>query len=165
MAGSMALISVQRSNLMSSGSRASPASATRAGRPFGTVPLRVNHKFATRVQAAQDGDLELPSNLPEPDTARAAIALGLKLTEAKKWEDAQTYFEKALELPGTGLKRFRDKPNGLSDGERIAIMYNIACCQSQIGEEENVQNGLIAIAGCLEKGKKNEKNGHIAGAN
>jgi hypothetical protein len=30
------------------------------------------------------------------------------------YEKAQVYFEKALELPGTGLKRWRDKPPALS---------------------------------------------------
>lgn len=109
-------------------------------------------RWAGRVQAAEDGPDEL-ANLPEPDTARGAIALGLKLTDAKQWERAQQYFERALELPGTGTKRFRDKPPGISNGEKVSILYNIACCQSQLGEADNIQNGLIALAGCLEAGE------------
>ena len=97
----------------------------------------------------------------EPDDARAAIAVGLSLTEKKEWQQAQAYFERALELPGTGVKRFRDKPRLISDGEKIAALYNIACCQSQLaalateGEEAKSQcihNGLVALAGCLEAG-------------
>ncbi|KAL4514289.1 hypothetical protein Ndes2526A_g04008 [Nannochloris sp. 'desiccata'] len=118
---------------------------------------RRTYKGAVHVQASsqQDADINLPSPLPEPDTARAAIAVGLKLTEANRWEEAQDYFERALNLPGTGIKRFRDKPPQLSDGERIACMFNLACCQSRLGEEENIQNGLMAIAGCLEAGYDN----------
>ena len=115
-------------------------------------PRSNNLRLAVRVQAAEDSDIDLPSSFSEPDTARAAIEVGLKLTQEQRWEDAQVYFERALTLPGTGIKRFRDKPKQLSDGERIAVMYNIACCQSKAGEEENIQNGLIAIAGCLETG-------------
>lgn len=111
-------------------------------------------KFTARLPPlfASEEDANLAS-LPEPEDARGAIAIGIKLTESKQWETAQQYFERALELPGTGIKRFRDKPRLLSDGEKIAAMYNIACCQSQLGEAENIQNGLIAIAGCLEAGE------------
>jgi tetratricopeptide (TPR) repeat protein len=91
----------------------------------------------------------------EPNDARSAIAIGLTLTDAKEWEEAQKYFERALELPGTGIKRFRDKPPQISDGEKMAALYNIACCQSQLGQPENIQNGLIALAGCLESGYDN----------
>lgn len=59
------------------------------------------------------------------------------------------YFEMALELPGTGTKRFRDKPPQISEGEKIAALYNIACCQARLG---NTQNALIALAGALEAG-------------
>ncbi|KAK9808672.1 hypothetical protein WJX72_001735 [[Myrmecia] bisecta] len=61
----------------------------------------------------------------------------------------QLLFEKALELPGTGLKRYRDKPNLISDGEKMAALYNIACCHSRLG---NMRTGLVALAGCLELG-------------
>ena len=78
---------------------------------------RMSVKRVVQVQAAQDADIDLPSPLPEPDTARSAIAIGLKLTEANRWEEAQEFFERALSLPGTGTKRFRDKPPQLSDGK------------------------------------------------
>jgi hypothetical protein len=119
-----------------------------------SMTRKMNSKGAVHVQASsqQDADIDLPSPLPEPDTARAAIAIGLKLTEANRWDEAQDYFERALNLPGTGIKRFRDKPPTLSDGERIACMFNLACCQARLGEEENIENGLMAIAGCLEAG-------------
>lgn len=35
------------------------------------------------------------------------------------------YFERALELPGTGLKRWRDKPPALSTGELTSALYNV----------------------------------------
>ena len=59
------------------------------------------------------------------------------------------YFEKALELPGTGLKRWRDKPPALSTGELTSALYNIACCRSQLGD---IENGLIAMSGAVEQG-------------
>lgn len=58
-------------------------------------------------------------------------------------------FERSLQLPGTGVKRFRDKPAGLSEGEKTSALYNIACCHSKLG---NTRSGLVAIAGCLEEG-------------
>ena len=47
------------------------------------------------------------TEVPEPEDARGAIALGLKLYNAGKHQAALDLFAKALELPGTGLKRFR----------------------------------------------------------
>ena len=120
-------------------------------RPKPSLPKQRNHRIASSQEPT---DIEL-ANLPNPDTARAAIAIGLKLTEAKRWEEAETYFQKALELPGTGIKRFRDRPPTLSDGEKIAVMYNIACCQSSLGQPDNIENGLMAIAGVLEAGYDN----------
>jgi hypothetical protein len=46
-------------------------------------------------------------SLPEPDDAKAAIAMGIKLCEEQRYEEAGTFFERALELPGSGVKRFR----------------------------------------------------------
>jgi len=100
------------------------------------------------------------SNFPEPADARGAISIGLKLTEEGSWESALGFFEQALTLPGTGLKRFRDKPNLISNGEKMAALYNIACCQSRLAAAEedaekrsaHIQNGLVALAGCLECG-------------
>lgn len=42
----------------------------------------------------------------------------------------QEYFERALELPGTGLKRWRDKPPALSTGEltvRVKCLSGLLC--------------------------------------
>lgn len=60
----------------------------------------------------------------------------------------QEYFERALELPGTGLKRWRDKPPALSTGELTSALYNIACCRARLGD---VENGLVAISGAVEQ--------------
>ena len=51
------------------------------------------------------------------------------------------------------LKRMwcRDKPALLSDGERQAILFNLACCYSNLGD---TGQGLEALAGCLEAGYK-----------
>jgi len=121
-------------------------------KPFGRRQNSHPRLRLGQLKASDSPEIDLAS-LPDPDDARGAIALGLKLTEAGQWEAAQGYFERALELPGTGVKRFRDKPKLLSDGEKQAIMYNIACCQAQLGGEENIQNGLMALASCLEVGK------------
>ena len=77
---------------------------------------------ARQLIAAQGGFGDGPVALPEPDDARGAIAVGLKLCEQGQYELAQQFFEKALELPGSGTKRFRDKPNLLSNGEKQAAL-------------------------------------------
>lgn len=38
----------------------------------------------------------------------------------------------------------RDKPRLISDGERMAALFNIACCHSQLGDS---RSGLVALAG------------------
>ena len=99
----------------------------------------------------------------EPSDARGAIAVGLSLTDAGDYVGGLKYFEQALEMPGTGLKRYRDKPPLISEGEKMAALYNIACCQSQMaktaaesGDDEAkeacIANGLVALAGALESG-------------
>jgi len=85
----------------------------------------------------------------EPTTAREAIDLGLVLCKQDKWQDALAVFEKGLNLPGTGLKRFRDKPPPASDSEKMAALYNIACCHSKM---QDARSGLVALAGALELG-------------
>ena len=52
----------------------------------------------------------------------------------KDFNGALSIFEQSLTLPGTGLKRFKDKPAEASAGERQAALYNIACCHSQLGD-------------------------------
>ncbi|KAF6265819.1 hypothetical protein COO60DRAFT_763757 [Scenedesmus sp. NREL 46B-D3] len=85
----------------------------------------------------------------EPETAREAIDLGLVLCKQQKWDKALTIFEKGLTLPGTGIKRFRDKPRLISDGEKMACLYNVACCHAQL---QDARSGLVALSGCMEVG-------------
>jgi hypothetical protein len=40
----------------------------------------------------------------------------------------------------------RDKPRLVSDGEKMALLYNIACCHSQM---QDARSGLVALAGAL----------------
>ncbi|GFH25982.1 uncharacterized protein HaLaN_24044 [Haematococcus lacustris] len=85
----------------------------------------------------------------EPETTQDALDAGLRLTADGRWSDALELFERALTLPGTGIKRFRDKPKLASDREKMTALYNISCCHSQLGD---VRSGLVALAGCLEVG-------------
>ena len=43
----------------------------------------------------------------EPEDARGAISMGLKLHDGGRYEEALQMFQRAVELPGTGLKRYR----------------------------------------------------------
>mmetsp|Transcript_9783 Transcript_9783/g.24908 ORF Transcript_9783/g.24908 Transcript_9783/m.24908 type:complete len:215 (+) Transcript_9783:125-769(+) len=90
-------------------------------------------------------------SLPEAEDARGAIALGLKLYADGDYEEAYALFTKVVkeQVPGTGTKRFRDKPPAPSEGEKMAALYNIACCQSKMGD---MDTALAAFAGALEKG-------------
>ena len=68
------------------------------------------HRAPARCRAALAKALTEESELtevPEPEDARGAIAVGLKLYNAGQHSAALDMFVKALELPGTGLKRFR----------------------------------------------------------
>lgn len=38
----------------------------------------------------------------------------------------------------------RDKPRTISDGERMAALYNIACCHAKLNDP---RTGLVALAG------------------
>lgn len=98
---------------------------------------------ASEEQAASAFDYE------EPETAKEGIDLGLVLCKQGRWQDALGIFEKSLKLPGTGVKRFRDKPRLVSDGEKMALLYNIACCHSRM---QDARSGLMALAGCMEAG-------------
>eukprot|EP00197_Chlamydomonas_leiostraca_P007225 CAMPEP_0202865976 /NCGR_PEP_ID=MMETSP1391-20130828/6854_1 /ASSEMBLY_ACC=CAM_ASM_000867 /TAXON_ID=1034604 /ORGANISM="Chlamydomonas leiostraca, Strain SAG 11-49" /LENGTH=181 /DNA_ID=CAMNT_0049545869 /DNA_START=120 /DNA_END=665 /DNA_ORIENTATION=+ len=85
----------------------------------------------------------------EPESCKDAIALGLRYTGAARWTEALPIFEKAMSLPGTGMKRYRDKPRQPSDSEKMTCLYNIACCHAQLGD---AKSGLVALAGALELG-------------
>lgn len=98
------------------------------------------------ARAATEAD---PLTGEDPETAKEAIELGNKYAKATRWAEALGVYEKALTLPGTGLKRFRDKPRLISDGEKSAALFNIACCHSMLGD---ARVGLVALSGCLELG-------------
>jgi hypothetical protein len=100
-------------------------------------------------RAAADGDAAQSAPVPPPETAKEAIDAGLALFEQKRYADALALFEKAPTLPGTGTKRFRDKPPLASDGERQAALFNAACAHAALG---NADQGLAALAGCLGAG-------------
>lgn len=100
-----------------------------------------------KVKAANDDDSTF--DFEDPETAREAIDLGLVLCKQQKWGKALEVFEKALSLPGTGIKRYRDKPRLISDGEKMAALYNIACCHAQL---QDARSGLVALSGCIELG-------------
>lgn len=60
---------------------------------------------------------------------------------------ATTHISSALLLPLCLLwllRVFRDKPKLISDGEKMALLYNIACCHSQM---QDARAGLVALAG------------------
>ncbi|MEW5305940.1 MAG: hypothetical protein WDW36_008450 [Sanguina aurantia] len=101
---------------------------------------------STVVVRASDPLTEEQSNV---ETAKEAIDLGNKFCRAGRFQEGLSVFEKALTLPGTGQKRFRDKPRLISDGEKQAALINIACCHSQLGD---ARSGLVAMSGALELG-------------
>lgn len=43
----------------------------------------------------------------------------------------------------------RDRPRLISDSEKMTALYNIACCQAQLGD---ARAGLVALASCMEIG-------------
>ena len=53
--------------------------------------------------------------------------------KAGDYERALRLFANSLELPGTGIKRFSNKPPLPSGTEKMASFYNIACCHSRLG--------------------------------
>lgn len=134
-----------------------------------TIPQRKNPVYPPLLRATlRNRALKVHASLNdtplEPEDARGAIAMGLSLANDQgDWKAALGYFERALELPGTGIKRFRDKPKLISNGEKMAALYNIACCQSRLAQDEQdteerearIHNGLVALAGCLEAGYDN----------
>jgi len=84
-----------------------------------------------------------------PEDARESILLGLSTYKEGRYEAALAEFERALTLPGTGVKQFTNKPALISDEERATALYNISCCQSKL---ENEYLALMALAGAMESG-------------
>ncbi|EIE19738.1 hypothetical protein COCSUDRAFT_54599, partial [Coccomyxa subellipsoidea C-169] len=118
-------------------------------RPASNRSRCVSHRSELLKVSAEPADTSIIQDVPEPEDARGAIAVGLELYNAGQYETALGIFEKAMNLPGTGIKQFRDKPPTISNGEKQAALYNIACCQSRLGKTEP---GLMALAGALEAG-------------
>ena len=75
-------------------------------RPAPAAGLRAPARCRAALAKALTEESEL-TEVPEPEDARGAIAVGLKLYNAGQHSAALDIFVKALELPGTGLKRFR----------------------------------------------------------
>lgn len=98
--------------------------------------------------------LEVEDGL-DPLTARESIEMGLETYQEKDYEGALALFRQALTLPGTGIKRDKKKPNELSVGERYSALYNIACCQAQLGM---LEDALDTLASCMEAGYEDYEN-------
>eukprot|EP00882_Tetradesmus_deserticola_P012912 GHRQ01013687.1.p1 GENE.GHRQ01013687.1~~GHRQ01013687.1.p1 ORF type:complete len:179 (+),score=59.63 GHRQ01013687.1:579-1115(+) len=124
------------------------SSSSRAGSSKQQHARAVSKDRLLKPLQATDNE-ESASDFDEPETAREAIDLGLVLCKQQKWDKALSIFEKGLTLPGTGMKRFRDKPRLISDGEKMASLYNIACCHAQL---QDARSGLVALSGCMELG-------------
>lgn len=56
---------------------------------------------------ASSSESEVSESRRDPEDVRGAIAIGLGLYEQGKYQEALEVFEKGLELPGTGMKRYR----------------------------------------------------------
>ena len=66
---------------------------------------RRRSKFHTA--RASSSNSEISEDRRDPEDVRGAIAIGLGLYEQGKYQEALEIFEKGLELPGSGMKRFR----------------------------------------------------------
>lgn len=118
--------------------------AAGAARPLARAAARRN-----RLSAAAGAGGPATPPLPDADTAKEAIDAGLALFQQGRYADALALFERAPTLPGTGTKRFRDKPAAASDGERQAALFNAACAHARLGSADQ---GLAALAACLGAG-------------
>jgi hypothetical protein len=121
--------------------RPAPRAAAALARPKQNWRRRA--KSARAAAAADDGAADAPS------TAKEAIDAGLALFQKGQYAESLALFERAPTLPGTGTKRFRDKPPAASDGERQAAMFNAACAHAKLGSADQ---GLAALAACLGAG-------------
>lgn len=107
-----------------------------------TTPRAVTRRgLAVVVRASASGDA--------PEEARDSIELGLSIYKKGDYDAALVEFERALTLPGSGTKQFKDKPAQLSNGEKVSALYNISCCHARLDSE---YFALLAFAGALEAG-------------
>jgi len=94
----------------------------------------------------------------EPQTASQAIERGQVFCRRGKYQEALSLFQCALDLPGSGVVQAyyrksepviktsqplvtRETRRQLSNEEKIAIHYNIACSYSRLSEEEEDKAG------------------------
>jgi tetratricopeptide (TPR) repeat protein len=108
------------------------------------APAPIPRRQHRTAAASSDG-----AAAPDPSSAKEAIDRGLALFQQQRYADALALFERAPTLPGTGVKRFRDKPPQASDGEVQAARYNSACAHAALGAADQ---GLAALAACLGAG-------------
>ena len=83
--------------------------------------------------------------LPVGDSERAAVSAAA--AEIVGWQARSAQEGASLPTPPNTCPLYLQ---ALSEGELTSALYNIACCRSMQGD---VENGLIAIAGCVEQGE------------
>lgn len=113
------------------------------------VPCQPSSRKRTRRASGSDRSSSTTAEDDEPLLAGEAIEQGLQVFNEGDTVRALQLFQRSLTLPGTGMKRFRDKPREISDEEKQAALYNTACCLGRMGEPEEA---LKAVAGCLDNG-------------
>jgi hypothetical protein len=60
------------------------------------------------------------------------------------WGPADDTPQLAAPAASAAACAFRDKPRLISDGEKMAALYNIACCHAQL---QDARSGLVALSG------------------
>jgi hypothetical protein len=78
-----------------------------------------------------------------------AIRDGCELFAAGDAAKALLRFQESLTLPGSGVKKDRNKPAELSTGEKQSAYFNCAVAHAALGE---VDEGLEALEMCLRCG-------------
>mmetsp|Transcript_14717 Transcript_14717/g.41439 ORF Transcript_14717/g.41439 Transcript_14717/m.41439 type:complete len:211 (-) Transcript_14717:144-776(-) len=142
---------LSRAGVLQARATGGAARPTLLSRPLDAARLRHRVPRISQIRTVVVRSASGGAEGADPADARGAIALGLKLYSDGDYEAAYNLFTKVVkdQVPGTGVKRFRDKPPATSDGEKMAALYNIACCCSQTAD---VETGLKALAGSLERG-------------
>lgn len=69
-----------------------------------------------------------------PEDAREAIARGIEMTSQQNYEAGLSLFQKALTLPGSGVKRNRIKPQELTEGEHSSYAHHHVCARIRAHE-------------------------------
>jgi len=117
---------------------------------YGTVPAGTKpNTEAEVIEAVNLASMSLATPVVEAQTAKEAIARGIDFSTEGDFQAALEMFETALTLPGSGTLRDRKKNRELSDGEKQSVMYNVACCHSNMGD---TRAGMVALAGAIEAG-------------